>query len=310
MPKFVTGKELEDTVYDILFQAKTHLLLMSPYIKLDDYFKELLANHTTNPHLRLVVVFGKNEGQVWRSVSRQDLAFFQQFHYVTLIYAPNLHAKFYGNERQGVITSINLYDYSFKHNIEFGICTESTAALEHLTQASTKKTLDKGALAGAVQVAQEHNVIYAKRPAFKRSGLSKLLGGFVGGKDFTGSHILFDALDALLDNRPYASKRLADIADALDFGQPLATVRPTREEVEGTGSSSSQGSFRERETSSRQGYCIRTGTPIPYDPERPFSYEAYRTWVQFGDADYPERYCHRTGQASHGKTSMRQPILA
>lgn len=59
----------------------------------------------------------------------------------------------------------------------------------------------------------------------------------------------------------------------------------------------------------KMGYCIRTGEPIPFDPERPMSWKAYKTWAQFSNPDYPEQYCHKTGKPSYGKTSMRRPVL-
>ncbi len=57
------------------------------------------------------------------------------------------------------------------------------------------------------------------------------------------------------------------------------------------------------------GYCIRTGIEIPFNPERPLSYEAYQIWNQFGDIDYPEKFCHFSGEPSKGETSVRRPIL-
>ncbi|MBK9982082.1 MAG: hypothetical protein IPP15_06575 [Saprospiraceae bacterium] len=57
------------------------------------------------------------------------------------------------------------------------------------------------------------------------------------------------------------------------------------------------------------GYCIRTGEKIPFNPERPFSYNAYKSWAEYKNMDYPEAYCHKTGKPSYGKTSMRNPIL-
>lgn len=57
------------------------------------------------------------------------------------------------------------------------------------------------------------------------------------------------------------------------------------------------------------GYCIRTGVEIPFNPARPMCYEAYQTWSQFENYDYPERYCHRTGRESYGRTSMHRPML-
>lgn len=57
------------------------------------------------------------------------------------------------------------------------------------------------------------------------------------------------------------------------------------------------------------GFCIRTGQPIPFDIEKPMSYDAFKKWEEFGNPDYPERYCHFSGEPSNGETNMRQPIL-
>ena len=58
------------------------------------------------------------------------------------------------------------------------------------------------------------------------------------------------------------------------------------------------------------GFCIRTGVPIPFDIDKPLSKEAYRKWNEFGDPDYPEKFCHFSGELSYGETSMCKPILS
>jgi len=57
------------------------------------------------------------------------------------------------------------------------------------------------------------------------------------------------------------------------------------------------------------GYCIRTGVEIPFNIEKPLSLEAYKVWNQYGDPDFPEKYCHFSGEESHGQTSVSKPIL-
>lgn len=65
-------------------------------------------------------------------------------------------------------------------------------------------------------------------------------------------------------------------------------------------------------TSSKQrsGYCIRTGVLIPFNIEKPMSLEAYRKWEEYSNEDYPEKYCHFSGEQSNGGTSMKQPLLS
>jgi len=57
------------------------------------------------------------------------------------------------------------------------------------------------------------------------------------------------------------------------------------------------------------GYCIRTGVEIPFNIEKPLSYEAYKKWNEYADPDYREKYCHFSGEPSHGETSFSRPIL-
>jgi hypothetical protein len=58
-----------------------------------------------------------------------------------------------------------------------------------------------------------------------------------------------------------------------------------------------------------EGYCIRTGVPITFNVEKPLSYEAFRKWNEYGDPEYPEKFCHFSGEPSHGETSVSRPIL-
>ncbi|VVB86370.1 PLD-like domain protein [uncultured archaeon] len=57
------------------------------------------------------------------------------------------------------------------------------------------------------------------------------------------------------------------------------------------------------------GYCIRTGVEIPFNIEKPMSHEAFKVWSRFGDPDYPEKFCHFSGEPSNGETSVIRPIL-
>jgi phosphatidylserine/phosphatidylglycerophosphate/cardiolipin synthase-like enzyme len=57
------------------------------------------------------------------------------------------------------------------------------------------------------------------------------------------------------------------------------------------------------------GYCIRTGIEIPFNVEKPMCYDAYKEWNKFGNIDYPEKFCHFSGEPSRGETTVEFPIL-
>lgn len=285
MSKFLTGKDLEAAIYDIIWDTERTLMIVSPFIKLDDYFKELFDKHENNPKIHLLLVFGKNEKAVKKSMSKADFDYFKKFLNVSIIYVPNLHAKYYGNESKGIITSINLYDYSFKNNIEFGVYSEQGILNRFKTSA------DNEAWNECMEIAEKNEIVFIKRPVYQTKKVLINLG-----KNYVKSDILFDSTEKFYGfrkNKPDSKKRLNDFPEELELGSS-DSERPER--------------VREAENP-KTGFCIRSGIEIPLNPKQPMTKMSWKVWNQFGDEDYPEQYCHKTGKKSNGKTSMRKPIL-
>ena len=67
--------------------------------------------------------------------------------------------------------------------------------------------------------------------------------------------------------------------------------------------------YKKKYTSKKIGYCIRTGEEIEYNTKIPFSQKAYKSWEKFKNEEYPEKYCHYSGETSNGETSFSKPIL-
>ncbi|MFD1062744.1 phospholipase D family protein [Winogradskyella litorisediminis] len=182
MAKFITGKELTEAICNIISNAKKDLLIVSPYIKLDDYFKEHLFNKLlANSDLHIFIAFGKNENNPWKSIKKEDFEYFKNFPNVSIIYIPNLHAKYYANEKRGIITSVNLYDYSFDNNVEFGVISENSfLAGNDIDYEAWEETMD---------IIKNNYAVFVKRPNYKK----KLLG-----KDYVGSEIVLDLTKELI----------------------------------------------------------------------------------------------------------------
>lgn len=219
MAQFVTGRQLEEEVYNIIFKAQKQLLIVSPFIKLDDYFKrEVFNKHKSNPELHLIIAFGKNEHNPSRSFNKSDFEYFQEFNNISIVYVPNLHAKFYANESKGIVTSINLYDYSFKNNVEFGVLSE-TRFLE-IGGAS----LDTVARNESLDVLKDNYCVFVKRPKYKK----KLLLG----KDFMGAEVILDLTEDLLLGRKLPKRSLSEFIDEeyVDFNEQKERV--SREDFE------------------------------------------------------------------------------
>ncbi len=285
MSEFLTGEKLDETICDTIWEAEETLLIVSPFIKLDDYFKKLFDKHENNPKLHLILVFGKNEKSVKRSMSKADFEYFKKFLNVSIVYVPNLHAKYYGNEFQGIITSINLYDYSFKNNIEFGVFSK-VSVLDRF-----KQSPDKDAWNECNEIAESNEVVFVKRPVYENRKLLINLG-----KNYVSSKILHDSTDKFYGfnkKKDHPTKTLKDFPTELELGSSIAE-RPSRTTYE---------------VDYQYGYCIRSGVKIAFNPKQPMSKEAWLVWNQYQDEDFPEKYCHKTGNRSNGKTSMKNPIL-
>ncbi|HQI46529.1 MAG TPA: phospholipase D family protein [Bacteroidales bacterium] len=283
MAKFISGEELEKVIYDIIWDAKKTLLIVSPFIKLDDYFKRLFDNHANNPSLHLIIVFGKNEGSPSKSLSKIDFEYFKKFLNISIIYVPNLHAKYYGNKTKGVISSINLYDYSFKNNIEFGVYSKVNMLNKLIT------TEDQKAWNTCIQIAENNEAVFIKRPVYEKK--------LIITKNYIKSDVLHDITENMYNlfnpnAKSQVIKRINDFPKSLELGSK-PSERPNREKFE----------------KPNIGFCIRTGVRIPFNPNRPLSEESYKVWAKYGEVDFPENYCHKTGRPSNGKTSFNHPIL-
>lgn len=281
MSKFLTGKSLEEKLTDIIWNAKKYVVVISPFIKLDDHVRSIFNKIKATHEIHLVLIFGKNEGYKQKSLREEDFAYFREFKNISILYHKDLHAKHYCNEKEGLITSLNLYDYSMINNIEYGVYFSKNLLNP------TEKLFDETERFTDDLILEKSHVVYLKKPQYKK----KMFGL---AKSFQNTTVLFDVSDDFFKEHDYEIKTLSEFDyENLSDVDKVYNKKPKRE----------------NEIEPKFGFCIRTGEQIPYNPERPFSYYAYKTWQQFENYDYEENYCHRTGKESYGKTSMNNPIL-
>lgn len=89
----------------------------------------------------------------------------------------------------------------------------------------------------------------------------------------------------------------------------LSAAKPVATKPAETARTNSTPTKKATSTSKGAGYCIRTGIEIPFNIEKPLSYDAYKQWSKYSDPDYAEKYCHFSGEPSNGETSVSKPIL-
>ena len=112
--KILQPHKISTEIIDIIYEAKDYLILVSPYVNFQNW--DRIATELKNAKRRGVKIdfFVRNEpenSRSWEQVSSLDIQ-------PRLV--PNLHAKFYFNEKNGLISSMNLLSSSNSNSIEIG----------------------------------------------------------------------------------------------------------------------------------------------------------------------------------------------
>jgi phosphatidylserine/phosphatidylglycerophosphate/cardiolipin synthase-like enzyme len=100
-------------VEQTIANAEERIILISPYLKLSARIKELIEDKN-RMKVDIRIIYGKSE------LNPKDHEWLVSLPYVRLSFCQNLHAKFYANESQSLICSLNLYDFSQINNHELG----------------------------------------------------------------------------------------------------------------------------------------------------------------------------------------------
>lgn len=114
MAKFLNTSATNYFLEELIKNAKDRLILISPFLKLNDRIKELLADKN-RLKIDVRIVYGKSELQP------EEIAWLNELSYVRTSFCKNLHAKCYINEELCIVTSLNLYEFSQVNNNEMGV---------------------------------------------------------------------------------------------------------------------------------------------------------------------------------------------
>jgi hypothetical protein len=114
MVEFLRTSKISSYIEDIIVNAKEQITFVTPYLKFNKtIFGRLVEKDDKG--VKVVFVYGKSKLQ-----DDQELLL-RKLKNVSVFYLENLHAKCYMNEGAGIVTSMNLYDFSEKNNREMGM---------------------------------------------------------------------------------------------------------------------------------------------------------------------------------------------
>lgn len=114
MAKFLNTSATNYYLEELIKGASDRLILISPFLKLNDRIKELLEDKN-RLKIDVRIVYGKSELQP------NEINWLKELSFVRTSFCKNLHAKCYLNEDSCIITSLNLYEFSQVNNNEMGV---------------------------------------------------------------------------------------------------------------------------------------------------------------------------------------------
>ncbi len=114
MAKFLDGSGVTYHLQQLINNTKEKLILISPYLKIGDRVKQSLADQN-RLKVDIRLIYGKDDLQPAEHNWLMSLGF------VRLSFLKDLHAKCYLNEKEAIVTSMNLHEFSQVNNYEMGI---------------------------------------------------------------------------------------------------------------------------------------------------------------------------------------------
>ena len=144
MAKFCNGSDVSSVLTNIITNAEKELYIISPYLKIPLQTKNYLKS-TDKKNIPITLVYRTDS-----SLHEDDLRFFNELRNLDLRYCDNLHSKCYMNEKEGLITSMNLHEYSqisnwemgikFSNQIDFDIYTDAIKEIKNLLSLSQTRS--------------------------------------------------------------------------------------------------------------------------------------------------------------------------
>lgn len=284
MAKFLDTVDQNSVISKIIENAKKKIIIISPYIHLGEHHKNALKLRAEDHKVELTIVFKKNEGaDPLKHIHKEDLELFKSFKNVFIGYDTKIHAKFYGNEKEGLSTSMNLYDYSHNNNKEIGIYVRKKLINKKIINLKDNKSDNQFSLyAGLIKLAggiiKQADNVFRNKPIFAPN----ILG--------IGKYIKSESTNYLKENLKVQSNINTSVKKGSDETKAIVDYEK------------------------QYGYCIITRKEISFDISKPLCTEAYKEWASSKN-EIPKnenikgKYCHYSGKETNGKNTIKKPVL-
>lgn len=124
--KFISPLEITSKIMTLIEEAKTELILVSPYVKIDNWGKMKSC-------LERAIDRGVNITFIARKNADQDLSYIKSLK-LKLVLVNDLHAKVYINDKKAIVTSQNLLHSSDINSVEIGYVSQTNYERRELVE--------------------------------------------------------------------------------------------------------------------------------------------------------------------------------
>jgi phosphatidylserine/phosphatidylglycerophosphate/cardiolipin synthase-like enzyme len=118
MAKFLDTNGVSHYLQQLINGSNEKLILISPFLKISERLKQSIQDRDRMKIDIRIIYDGKKD------LEPAEENWLKSLHSIRTSFCQNLHAKCYLNEKEAIITSMNLYEFSQVNNHEMGIYVE------------------------------------------------------------------------------------------------------------------------------------------------------------------------------------------
>ena len=318
MAEFLDTQGVSAALSQIIKNADERLVIISPYLKVNPQIQRLLVHADVD----VLVVCRKDRIQ-------EEEKWLESLPSVKVCYHKDLHAKCYLNEKQAIITSMNLYQFSQENNLEMGLLVSRSGQEIQLYEEIRKE-------ADLIEKSSQKVILQVSKPKPADSELDD--DGFI---PWPGSCIRCKAEIETDPSEPYCDRCFqswnrfqdenypekhchvcgdqypATMANPLclvcyrKYNDFLGSVFSDIAELTAHYSEFPPFSSTPKKPEPSigipcHGFCIRCKNIIPLEALKPHCSHCLAEWSKYGNTEHGERYCHICGEFH--TVTMRKPL--
>lgn len=155
MAEFLDTQGVSYYLKKLINNSNDKLYLISPYLQLNNQLKLSLEDRHKFA-IDIIIIYGKVS-----DINPDDSSWLQSMQGIKLLFHKDLHAKCYFNEKEAIISSMNLYMFSQQNNVEMGIYISKEKDEELYNQVATE--VDR------IKRGSEHRIISVQKVENKKT---------------------------------------------------------------------------------------------------------------------------------------------